>query len=139
MECMSRRKIFRILGAMPGILLFGLGISDGSDKYQTYRRPEIEIPVSLAVGTVRTPEFRVKNQNYLIMIQAERRLPYADMRCMMGLTYGAFDRFNCDKETLLQADWTVRDGERVVAQGSVHGKDGEFDSAKRYIFSHLGL
>src|SRR5260221_2012637 len=138
MEYISRRKLIGIMGGTLGVLLFGLGTSAGSGKYQTYTRPQIEVPVSLAVGTVRTPEFRVKNQNYHIIIQAERRLPFADMLCMMGLTTGPLSRFNCDKEPLLQADWTVWDGENVVAQGSVHERDGYFDSAKEYLFRYLG-
>ena len=109
-----------------------------SRKYQTYYRPVIEIPVSLAVGTVQTPEFSAKAMHYDILIQAEKRLPFGDMLCMMGLTTGPLSQFNCDKEPLLQVDWTVWDGEHVVAQGSVHGRDGHADYANKYIFRYLG-
>ena len=59
----------------------------------------MDMPVSLAVGTIRTPEFAVKREAYLVMIRAEKRLPFADMNCMLGLSTPLPDP-NCNKEPL---------------------------------------
>ncbi len=99
------------------------------------------MPVSLAEGTVRTPEFPVKRQAYLIMIRAEKRLPLADMNCMMGLTTGPLDSTNCDKEPLLQADWTVWDNGQFVHRGKAHLRDGggwAKDSIDKYLGNFVG-
>ena len=96
------------------------------------------MPISLSPGTVRTPEFALKQATYLIEIQAERRIPFGDMLCMMGLTTGPLSSFNCDKEPLLQADWTLWGDGQVAAQGSVHSRDGSFDSGNHYLFRYLG-
>jgi hypothetical protein len=77
------------------------------------------MPVSLAVGTVRTPEFPVVAQWYDILIQVEKPLPFLQMTCMMGVTLGPFDLKYCgSNDPLLRADWTVRDGGHIVDQGS---------------------
>lgn len=82
------------------------------------------MPVSLAVGTLRTPEFAVKPEAYFIMLQVEKRLPFFDLRCMLGLMNGTTDLKGCKKEQLLEADWIVLDGEHIVAQGSSSGGGG---------------
>jgi hypothetical protein len=64
-----------------------------SAQVQEFR--DRDMPVSLAAGTVRTPEFAVKHEAYFIMIQAEKRLPYVDMKCMMGLTAGPLETSEC--------------------------------------------
>ncbi len=101
------------------------------------RKAAVDIPVSLAVGTVRTPEFLVKRQPYLIMIRAERRLPFDDLNCMLGLQSAMPDP-NCNKEPLLQADWVVWDEGQVVDHGSVHRRDGRGGWADASIDRFLG-
>jgi hypothetical protein len=84
-----------------------------------YVYSDIDMPVSLAVGTVRTPEFAVKHEAYFIMIQAEKRLPFHDQECTMGLSpWRTVGEQDCTEPPLLQADWTVLDGERVVSRGT---------------------
>jgi hypothetical protein len=123
------------MGGMMGMLLFGSWAF--ADK-----RAVIDMPVSLAVGTIRTPEFPVKHDSYLILIRAEKSLPFADMNCMMGLTSGPLSRYNCNKEPLIQASWTVWDEERVVAQGSIQDKAGagawRNDALDRYLGTFNG-
>lgn len=102
------------------------------------RRVAIDMPVSVGIGTIRTREFPVKNETYLIMLRAEKRLPFADMMCMLGLTTGPLSRYNCDKEPLLQADWTVWGDGLVVARGSVHGRNGKGGWASDSIDRYLG-
>jgi len=84
----------------------------------------VNMPVSLAVGTVRTPEFFVKSTNYSILIRVKRGLPLGQLECMMGITQvGGHDHCaTLHDDTVLGAEWTVWDGENVVAQGTIQGK-----------------
>ena len=94
----------------------------------------VYMPVSLAVGRVRTPEFRVaKGQWYDIVLQVEVpqapksvRLASAQrMRCMTGATLGPLDERDCGKnDRVLRADWTVWEGGRIVYWGSIPEVDG---------------
>jgi hypothetical protein len=83
------------------------------------------MPVSLAVGTVRTPEFFVKSADYDILIRVKRGLPLGQLECMMSITRNKgvdhCTMFHFD--TVLGAEWTVWDGKNAVAQGSVQGKE----------------
>jgi hypothetical protein len=82
------------------------------------------VPVSLAIGTVQTPEFSVSSLWYWIMVQVEVPLPiqqthFRQMQCRMGVTSGGLDTKDCSSDDpLLRADWTVWDGEHIVDQGS---------------------
>jgi len=137
---MSRCGLKGIIGGMLVVSVLGPSVSAGGSKVHKYRYSEIDVPVSLAVGTVRTPEFAVKHEAYFIMIQAEKRLPFLDMVCMMGITTGPLELEECkkaNKEWLLQANWTVLDGEHIVAQGS---STGEYDDeyTDKYLFKFVG-
>jgi hypothetical protein len=83
------------------------------------------MPVSLAVGTVRTPEFFVKSADYSILIRVKRGLPLGQLECMMGIRnmVGSDHCTMFHFDTVLGADWTVWDGESIVAQGRVEGKE----------------
>jgi hypothetical protein len=122
MKGISRRDLITGVSGLMGFALLGPRALAGI--CWDCRKPAVDMAVSLAVGTVRTPEFPVKREPYLIIIRAEKRLPFADMNCMMGLTTGPLDSTNCDKEPLLQADWTVWDNERVVDHGSAYHRNG---------------
>jgi hypothetical protein len=68
------------------------------------------MPVSLAVGTVRTPEFPVDGQWYDIILQVEKpiSLLFQRERCMLGTTLGPLDVKDCGRDDpLLQANWAV--------------------------------
>jgi hypothetical protein len=94
----------------------------------------VYMPVSLAVGRVRTPEFRVaKGQWYDIVLQVQvpqmpksARLASAQrLRCLTGATTGPLDERDCGKnDRVLQADWTVWEGGRIVYWGSIPEEDG---------------
>src|SRR6266851_3292742 len=97
MTWMSRCGLKGIIGGMLVVSVLGPSVSAGGSKVHKYRYSEIDVPVSLAVGTVRTPEFAVKHEAYFIMIQAEKRLPFLDMVCMMGITTGPLELEECKK------------------------------------------
>ncbi len=79
-------------------------------EYVKYTHP-VNMPVSLAVGHVKTPEFKVIKDRYIILITAKvGMLPIAQQECMMGMSIGPFDPSKCDKDQVIQAiqaNWTV--------------------------------
>ena len=134
---LSASRLIGIIGLMLGVFIFVPSILSGDGKVQRYRHSEIDMPVSLAVGVVRTPEFTVIHEAYFIMLQVEKLLPIFDIRCMMGLKAGTADSKDCKKEQLLEADWTVLDGDHIVARGSSVGWGGA-KSTDRHLFKFLG-
>src|SRR5579864_457139 len=104
----------------PRDALAGLDANAGNRKLHPYRRSEVDMPISLIRGTVQTPEFSVTSEWYDIIIQVEKPLPFVQMQCMMGVTSGPLDSKDCSSnDPLLQADWTVWDGERLARNGSI--------------------
>lgn len=85
-------------------------------------RSVVDMPISLAPGTVRTPEFAVVAENYKIMIQIEKSLPFGQLQCMIGVTSGTpldLQLNGCQADDpVLRADWAVWDEGRAVAKGS---------------------
>jgi hypothetical protein len=104
----------------PRDALAGLKANAGNRKLHQYRHSDVDMPVSLVPGTVQTPEFSVTSEWYDIIVQAEKPLPFLQMQCMMGVTSGPLESNHCSSnDPLLQADWTVWDGEQLVGNGSI--------------------
>lgn len=138
MKCKSRCTVITIISGMLGVVLLVPSVSAGTRKERKYRYSEIDMPISLAVGTVRTPEFAVKHEAYFIMLYAQKgHLPFFDMRCMMGVENGTLDLKECKQEQLLQADWRVWEGEHIVSQGSSSGW-GAAEYTQGYLLKFLG-
>ena len=124
MTLMSRRKLIDLLGQV----VAGLGLVRGAmaqgPKIRKYRRADVDMPVSLAVGTVRTPAFQVIPEAYYIMVQIFKPFPrdmksFREWTCWMGMTSGPWDERYCNNEPpLLQATWRVLDEGRAVATGT---------------------
>jgi hypothetical protein len=97
-----------------------------SPKKYPQKYAAVYMPVSLAEGRVRTPEFTVaKSQWYVIVLQVDEPLPPLRMRCMTGATLGPLDAKDCGKnERVLRADWTVWEGGHLVYWGSIPDADG---------------
>lgn len=96
----------------------------------------VYMPVSLAAGRVRTPDFvATQSQYYDIVLQLERPLPPLQMRCMTGATLGPLDAKDCEKnERVLRANWTVWEDGRIVYWGSIPDEDGgAFDDKDIFI------
>lgn len=118
-ELRRHRSIF--VGVALCALFLTPGVSAGRPKpAHPYRYSVVDMPVSLAIGTVRTPEFSVaKNGWYWIMIQVEKPLPFMQMVCMTGTTSGPLDLKYCSKDDpLLRADWVASEGGNIVLNGS---------------------
>jgi hypothetical protein len=131
-------KPIGFIGGMLGVLFLVPGASAGGHKNHPYRHSDVDIPISLAVGSVRTPEFSVGTQWYWIMVQVEKPLPFLRMQCMMGVISGLRDPRDCsDDDPLLRADWTVWNGEHIVDKGSTPNRCAcKFDD--KHIFKFLG-
>jgi hypothetical protein len=87
----------------------------------------VSMPVSLAVGEVKTPEFRIYvNQYYNISIEAKKRLPLGVLDCMLGISTGPLDPYNCGKgeEPLIQANWILWQNNLIIDQGSSEDHKG---------------
>ena len=91
-----------------------------SDKDHPYRYSVVDIPVSLAVGTVRTPEFSPPSSWYWILVQVEKPLPTKQMGCMMAVADDSLDSWkDCPlSDRLLRADWTVWEDGKIASSGS---------------------
>ncbi len=87
----------------------------------------IDMPISLAAGTVRTPEFAAQSKYYNIDIDAKWLLPADELRCRMGFAVSPSDN-HCKWEPLLETKWRVLEGDRVIAEGYDKGRTGSFDA-----------
>ena len=85
-------------------------------KDHPYRHSVVDMPVSLAMGTVRTPEFSTVTEDYLIMIQVEKPLPFHRMECMLiGPACWMVGPEPCSSDDpLLRAEWTVWESGRPL-------------------------
>jgi hypothetical protein len=138
MKWISSRKLFNLTVGILGALFLVPVVSAERHKDHPYRYSVVDMPVSLAVGTVRTPEFSVVKHWYWIMVQVEKPLPFLQMRCMLGVLPSPLNLKDCSSnDPLLRADWTVWNGESIVTQGSnLNGCDCMFGN--KYIFKFLG-
>jgi hypothetical protein len=109
-----------------------------SDKDHPYRYSVVDMPVSLAVGTVQTPEFAPPSHWFWILLQVEKPLPFMQMACMMGVTTSPLDLKDCSSDDpLIEADWKVLSDGQVVDHGSSSSPGGA-KFTKDYIFKFLG-
>jgi hypothetical protein len=86
------------------------------------------MPISMSVGRVRTPEFRVNLEDvYLIEIEAETKAFSSDtVHCLLGYKITSHLKEECAEiESAVNASWELRrnDGE-IVDQGTTEGQLG---------------
>jgi hypothetical protein len=75
----------------------------------------VAMPVSLSIGNVKTPEFKVdSNQIYIIEVRAKKRIPFETQCCLMGITGSMF---RCSEQSIIQANWTIWSDRKAVASG----------------------
>jgi hypothetical protein len=100
-----------------GLLIITPASRAGERKQWPSKYAVVEMPVSLAMDTIRTPEFPVDGQWYDIILEVEKpsSLPFHQENCMLGTTLGPLDVKDCHRDDpLLQANWAVceRDSEQ---------------------------
>jgi hypothetical protein len=139
MKWMSKCKLIGVVSRMLGVLLMLPTVSAGvSHKHFPEKYSDIYMPVSLTLGTVRTPEFPVIFEDYDIIIQAQRSLPIGQMMCMMGAISNPFELKECSSDDpLLQAEWTVWNEGHIVAHG-LSARSGGSSITKDQICKSLG-
>jgi hypothetical protein len=97
----------------------------------------LNIPISLAIGTVRTPEFIAKHDLYLMEIEVQWLLPAVELRCKMG--FGVVPPTDkCRAQAVVELEWRVLDGENVVAHGSAGEISDQFEAGKDYLGRYIG-
>lgn len=113
--------------AMLALLLFAPACASIEYEAHPYARghSDVDMPISLAVGAVRTPEFPVVAAGYVIEIQVEKPLPFDQIQCMLG--FAQMVPNGCAATyPVIQGDWAVSTEGRIVAKGLVesptHGK-----------------
>ena len=138
MKWMSRRKLIGVVGGILGVLYMVPSVSAGTHKGFPEKYSDVYMPVSLAVGTIRTPEFVTDARLYDILIQVEKPLPFIQMTCMMGVTLGPLDLKECSSaDPLLRAEWTVWNEGHIVSKGS-SPTEAHAKFTDKYIFQLLG-
>jgi hypothetical protein len=138
MKLLTKNRLRNLVSGTLGAVFLAPGASAGGHPAHPYRHSVVDLPVSLAVGTVRTPEFAPSTHWYWIMLQVEKTLPFGQMQCMMGVTTNPFEAKNCtNDDPLLRADWTVWSEGQVVSSGTSTTKAGD-KYTKDYIFKFLG-
>jgi hypothetical protein len=116
------------------------GVSAIRHPDHPYRYSLEDMPVSLAVGTVRTSEFSPPTHWYWILLQVEKPLAsqHQQMRCRLGVTLGPLDLKDCSSnDPLVQADWKVVNEGHIVSSGSSTTETGG-KFTNQYIFKFLG-
>ena len=139
MKWISRRQWLRAISGAISALFLVPGVFAGGHKEHPYRYSVVDVSVSLAVGTVRTPEFSVASHGYWIMIQVEKPLPFEQMECMMGVTISPLEKLKycSNNDPLLQADWTVWDGDNIVDKRTIPNRCAcKFEN--KHIYKFLG-
>lgn len=136
MKLQSWRKWIKATCEAMNILFLVPGAFAGNPKEHPYRHSIADVPISLAVGAVQTPEFSIASHGgYWIMIQVEKPFPLQNMQCMLGVENGALSLQECDNAPLVQAHWTVWDEGHLVSSGSsTHAAK----YTEQYIFKFLG-
>lgn len=128
-----------LMAFMVVAMLLLVPFGDSQEVYHTYRNPETGMPVSLAIGSVETSPFHVKKATYAIIVQFAKRLPTQDIACMVGETARPTGIWDCNGEQLLQADWTVRDENKlVVAQGTFRQRGMQCVFLNGFILKYIG-
>jgi biopolymer transport protein ExbD len=76
----------------------------------------LDMPVSLAQGQIRSPEFKINlDAGFWIFVEVETKVDDEGVSCLTGYT-SDYCRKNSVRE--LRASWTLSDAGRVVAHGS---------------------
>jgi len=120
-------------------LLAGIGAAVGANAMarRAWAKPKfsdcafvMDVEVPLTVGTVRTPEFQVKQKNYYIFVRMTSKDTPAGqdaLPCLLGNSFRD-EFYKCAGEAVLEGTWTVWDGANKTAEGSFGGDHGTGES-----------
>jgi hypothetical protein len=125
MPLIRSRRLTRI-----GLLLMLLGVClyGGWILWAVTRvRNPIDMPVSMTIGHIRTPEFKVNLEAlYLIEIGAEaKNIPSDTLFCLLGYKVDPHHRALCaNTPSVVKGSWTLRSDGQIIASGSTEDENG---------------
>jgi hypothetical protein len=101
-----------------GVAVYGVWILWLSTRTE---RP-VDIPISMAVGHVRTREFKINLEApFTIQIEVQKKIPFDTLNCLLGTAMGRMttDLRECpDRPSVVKANWVLTSNGHPVAQGS---------------------
>ena len=100
-------------------------------------RLSVDMPISLAAGTIRTPEFIVKSKPYDLDLRVQWNIATDELKCKMGFQLSPGYPV-CKDEPLIELEWTVWDGEQVVAHGIDKDRSEAFEAGACYLARVIG-
>lgn len=113
----SRIKLTGIALVCTGAIVLGLWILWVTTRSQT----PVDMPVSMTVGHIRTPEFRInRNALYTIDIEVEKTIPFDTLSCLLGMSMGhtstAFEECP-DRPSVVKASWLLTSNGQTIGRG----------------------
>lgn len=110
---------------LAGLILIGLAVAVYAacgvwSATRTY--VPVNLPITMAVGHIRTPEFKVNlSATYLIEIEVQKKIPFDTLNCLLGL--GMSDTSSAlqecpDRPSVVKASWKLTRNGQMVASGS---------------------
>ncbi|MGC1647549.1 MAG: biopolymer transporter ExbD [Candidatus Sulfotelmatobacter sp.] len=117
-----KRTLLRIRIGV-ALILIAAAIYGGWEWWMATRTwVPLEMPVSLAPGHIRSPEFKINlDAGFWIFVEVETKIDDEGVSCLTGYT-SDYCRKNGVGE--LRASWTLSDRGRVVARGSTDSEQG---------------
>ena len=111
---------------LAGVILICVGIGCYAVWYvwvSTRVDRPVNMPISLAVGRVQSPAFKVnRNAPYLIQIEVQKKLPFDTLNCLLGtaMAPASTEVQECpDRPSVVKASWVlVSDGTTIAAGAS---------------------
>jgi len=115
---LSRTKVVGIVLVAGGIALYGTWAA----WLATRANRPVDLPISMAVGHVRTREFKVNLKAlYTIEIEVQKKIPFDTLNCLLGTGMSSTSSAlqECpDRPSVLKASWTLTSDRQIVASGS---------------------
>jgi hypothetical protein len=101
-----------------GVAVYGMWVLWLSTRTE---RP-VDTPISMAVGHVRTREFKINFEApFTIQIEVQKKIPFDTLNCLLGTAMGRMttDLQECpDRPSVVKASWVLTSKGHPVAQGS---------------------
>jgi hypothetical protein len=107
------------------VIVIGLAVCGGWSLWSETRTcVPVSLPISLKSGHVRTQEFKVNLKAfYIIEIEADRKIPYKTLNCLLGVENIYPDRCK-DTPSVVNVSWVLSSQGAVVALGSTLDSKG---------------
>lgn len=116
-----------------------LAIGSAAQKCSVCTKRGISMPISLAVGNVRTPEIDARKGYYNIHIDVKWLLPTEQLRCQMGYKTFYPTVSECSEwASLINLKWRVFDGDDVVAEGAASDRSTDFEADRESFTRGVG-